>query len=157
MTDSARIAVIALINQQLADHYVLMTKTRFYHWNISGPEFNDLHELLDSHYGQLAEMVDEIAEQALKLGGQAAGTLAWFTAHSRISEDQGEAVPNTREMLANLLDAHEMILSTLHTDMSACENDYEDHVTGDMFQDMSAAHHKMAWMLRMLIQPSTLV
>src|SRR5438128_2148621 len=87
MTDTSRKAVVALLNQQVADHYVLVTKTKFYHWNVEGPEFHDIHELLDEHYAILADMVDEIAEQCLKLGGQAAGTLAWFKAHARLSED----------------------------------------------------------------------
>jgi hypothetical protein len=37
-------------------------------------------------------MVDELAEQSLKLGGQAAGTLAWFKAHTRLGEDEGESI-----------------------------------------------------------------
>src|SRR5947209_534353 len=69
MNDEQRKGVVDLLNQQVADHYVLLTKTKFYHWNVEGPEFHDIHELLDEHYETLSEMVDEIAEQTLKLGG----------------------------------------------------------------------------------------
>ena len=69
ISDDNRKAVTALLNQQLADHYVLLTKTKFYHWNVEGPEFHDLHELFDAQYEMIAEQVDELAEQALKLGG----------------------------------------------------------------------------------------
>ena len=48
ISDDNRKAVTALLNQQLADHYVLLTKTKFYHWNVEGPEFHDLHELFDA-------------------------------------------------------------------------------------------------------------
>ena len=72
MTDRNREAVIDLLNQQVADHYVLVTKTKFYHWNVEGPEFHDIHLLLDEHYETLSDIVDLLAEQCLKLGGQAA-------------------------------------------------------------------------------------
>ena len=108
MTDKQRKDVVELLNQQLADHYTILTKTKFYHWNVEGPEFHDIHTLLDEHYAVLSDMVDEIAEQSLKLGGQAAGTLAYFKAHSRIEEDPGESIPDTRQMVENLKNDHEI-------------------------------------------------
>src|SRR4051812_17056565 len=101
MSEKNRKQVIALLNLQVADHYVLVTKTRFYHWNVEGPEFHDIHELLDEHYEILAEVVDQLAEQCLKLGGQAAGTLDWFKAHTRLGEDPGESIPDTYQMIQN--------------------------------------------------------
>ena len=156
MSDEQRKGVVALLNLQVADHYVLLTKTKFYHWNVEGPEFHDIHELLDEHYETLSEVVDEIAEQTLKLGGQAAGTLAWFKAHTRLGEDEGENIPDTRRMIQNLKDDHESIMETLHADIGACEEKYDDAVTSNLLQEMSDKHHKMAWMLRMILQQSTL-
>lgn len=156
MSDEQRKGVVELLNQQVADHYVLLTKTKFYHWNVEGPEFHDIHELLDEHYETLSEMVDEIAEQALKLGGQAAGTLAWFKAHSRLGEENGDSIPDTRQMIEHLKDDHESIMETLHADISGTEEKYDDKVTSNLLQEMSNKHHKMAWMLRMILQQSTL-
>jgi starvation-inducible DNA-binding protein len=156
MSDEERKGVVALLNLQVADHYVLLTKTKFYHWNVEGPEFHDIHELLDEHYEMLSDMVDEIAEQALKLGGQAAGTLGWFKAHTRLGEDEGDSIPDTRKMIERLKDDHESIMETLHADISATEEQYDDAVTSNLLQEMSDKHHKMAWMLRMILQRSTL-
>ncbi len=156
LSEAHRKAIIAILHQQLADHYVLVTKTKFYHWNIEGPEFHDLHELLDAHYEVISEQVDEIAEQALKLGGQATGTLAWFKAHTRLSEDEGDSIPDTRAMLTNLLADHESIMEALHTDIGQIEEKHDDAVTSNLLQEISDEHHKMAWMLRMILQPSTL-
>ena len=156
INESNRKATIALLQQQLADHYVLVTKTKFYHWNIEGPEFHDLHKLLDDHYEIVSEQVDEIAEQNLKLGGQAPGTLAWFKAHSRITEDEGDLIPDTRTMVGNLLADHEHIMEALHSDIKDIDDRYSDAVTSNLLQDISDEHHKMAWMLRMILQPSSL-
>jgi starvation-inducible DNA-binding protein len=156
MTDSNRKAVVAILNRQVADHYVLLTKTKFYHWNVEGPEFHDLHELLDEHYEILADIVDGVAEQCLKLGGQAAGTLQWFKAHTRLPEDEGENIPDTYAMIQNLLDGHETILENLHKDIKTTDDKHDDAVTSNLLQDVSDKHHKMAWMLRMILQKSTL-
>jgi starvation-inducible DNA-binding protein len=156
MSDEQRKGVIDLLNLQVADHYVLLTKTKFYHWNVEGPEFHDIHELLDEQYEILSEMVDEIAEQTLKLGGQAAGTLAWFKAHTRLGEEDGDSIPDTRRMIEHLKDDHESIMETLHADIKATEEKYDDAVTSNLLQEMSDKHHKMAWMLRMILQQSTL-
>jgi starvation-inducible DNA-binding protein len=51
-----------MLNENLADEYVLLTKTKKYHWNIIDPRFNDLHKFLDEQYQLLATSVDEIAE-----------------------------------------------------------------------------------------------
>ena len=156
VSEPHRKAIIALLHQQLADHYVLVTKTKFYHWNIEGPEFHDLHELLDSHYAIISDQVDEIAEQNLKLGGQTPGTLAWFKTHSRIQEDEGNSIPDTRTMVNNLLTNHEHIMETLHSDIKDIDAKYDDAVTSNLLQDICDEHHKMAWMLRMILQPSSL-
>lgn len=154
--EAKRKGVIALLHLQLADHYLLVTKTKFYHWNIEGPEFHDLHELLDAHYEIISEQVDEIAEQNLKLGGQAPGTLAWFKAHTRLKEDEGDTIPDSRTMVSNLLADHERIMETLHSDIGDSDNKYDDAVTSNLLQEISDEHHKMAWMLRMILQPSSL-
>src|SRR5258708_3630507 len=154
MSDKNRKAVVALLNQQVADHYVLVTKTKFYHWNVEGPEFHDIHELLDEHYESLSEMIDLLAEQCLKLGGQAAGKLAWFKDNTRLREDPGEQIPDTRRMIGNLMDDHESIMEYLAKDIKDTDDKYDDAVTSNLLQDFSARHHKMAWMLRMILQKS---
>lgn len=156
MSDKQRKDVVELLNQQLADHYTILTKTKFYHWNVEGPEFHDIHTLLDDHYAVLSDIVDEIAEQSLKLGGQAAGTLHWFKAHSRIEEDPGVSIPDTRSMVENLKNDHETIIECLHADIKRTDEDDDDAVTSNLLQDISAKHNRMAWMLRMILQKSTI-
>src|SRR5579871_4954543 len=117
-----RKAIVEILNQQVADHYVLVTKTKFYHWNVEEPEFHDIHLLLDEHYEILSDIVDELAEQCLKLGGQAAGTLHWFKDHARLEEDPGESIPDTRGMIQNLVNDHETVMESLHDDIGSIDD-----------------------------------
>jgi starvation-inducible DNA-binding protein len=34
---------VKILNTLLADEYILYTKTRNYHWNVTGSHFNDRH------------------------------------------------------------------------------------------------------------------
>ena len=41
LSEGPRQAVAKILSALLADEYVLYTKTRNYHWNVVGPQFND--------------------------------------------------------------------------------------------------------------------
>lgn len=69
LSEEQRECVTKILNILLSDEYVLYTKTRNYHWNVTGPQFNDLHKFFESQYGALDEIVDEVAERARSLDG----------------------------------------------------------------------------------------
>ena len=50
ISDANRKGVNQILNALLADEYVLYTKTRNYHWNVTGMQFNDLHKFFESQY-----------------------------------------------------------------------------------------------------------
>ena len=52
------------LSRLLADTYTLYLKTHNYHWNVTGPQFNDLHKFLQSQYEELDDFVDDVAERA---------------------------------------------------------------------------------------------
>jgi starvation-inducible DNA-binding protein len=151
MADGDRQAVVQILNTLLADEYVLYTKTRNYHWNVVGPQFNDLHKFFEALYTPLSEVIDEVAERARALGGRAAGSLAEFTKSTRLTEDPG-AVPSAREMLASLLADHEAVITTLRADVDTVTGEHRDAGTADFLTGLLAQHEKTAWMLRAHLQ-----
>src|SRR5947207_7616343 len=112
LSDSNRDGVVKLLTPLLADEYVLYTKTRNFHWNVVGPQFNDLHKFFESQYEALDDVVDGVAERARALGGHAHGTLAEFTKHTRLKEQPG-ACPDAKAMLTQLLADHEALIRQL--------------------------------------------
>jgi starvation-inducible DNA-binding protein len=54
-------------HQVLSDAILLYTKTRKFHWNVSGNSFMELHKLFEKQYKILEEAIDEIAERINKL------------------------------------------------------------------------------------------
>ena len=135
-----------ILNDDLADEYVLLTKTRNYHWNVEDPRFNDLHKFFDQQYELLSAAVDEIAERIRAVGGRTRATLKEFINSSQIREDIG-SYPNAETMLGNLLSDHETIIKTLRKNINECQ-ELNDEGTANFLTDKMEAHEKMAWMLR---------
>lgn len=135
-----------ILNDDLADEYVLLTKTRNYHWNVEDPRFNDLHKFFEEQYELLSAAVDEIAERVRSVGGRTRATLKEFINSSQIREDIG-SYPNADTMLGNLLSDHETIIKTLRKNINECQ-ELNDEGTANFLTDKMEQHEKMAWMLR---------
>lgn len=138
-----------ILNDNLADEYVLLTKTKNYHWNVEDPRFNDLHKFFEEQYELLATAVDEIAERVRAVGGKSRATLKEFLSSSQIKEDVG-SFPDADTMLGNLLSDHEVIIKTLRKNINECQ-DLNDEGTANFLTDKMEEHEKMAWMLRSFI------
>ena len=147
INDTQRAAVVEILDTLLADEYLLYTKTRNHHWNVVGPQFHDLHKFFEAQYEELDGIVDEVAERARALGGNALGTLAEFTQHARLKEHPGKA-PDAKSMLAALLADHEALIRTLRTDAEVTMDKHKDAGTNDFLVGLMEKHEKMAWMLR---------
>jgi starvation-inducible DNA-binding protein len=151
ISDRNRGAVTQILNRLLADEYLLYTKTRNYHWNVLGPQFNDLHKFFEAQYEALNEIVDDVAERARALGGKSLGTLQEFLEVTRLKEHAGK-YPNTRTMISNLLGDHEAVICELRVDLEACGEKYGDMGTSDFLTGLMEKHEKMAWMLRSFLE-----
>jgi starvation-inducible DNA-binding protein len=142
-----------ILNTLLADEYLLYTKTRNYHWNVVGPQFNDLHKFFEKQYEELNEIVDEVAERARSLGAPSLGTLREFADTARLSEQPGTD-PDAMTMIGNLLEDQEAVIRTLRVDLETCADRYHDMGTNNFLTDLMERHEKMAWMLRAFLETS---
>ena len=150
LAEQDRKDVVNILNTVLSDEYVLYTKTRNYHRNVTGPQFNDLHAFFETQYTQLNGVIDEVAERARALDGNAFGTLTEFVQHTRLGE-QPNSSPSAREMVANLLQDHGTLIRHLRVDLDTCAVRYHDAGTSDFLTGLMERHEKMAWMLRAML------
>jgi starvation-inducible DNA-binding protein len=151
ISDGNRQAVVKILNTLLADEYLLYTKTRNYHWNVVGPQFNDLHKFFEAQYEELDDVVDDVAERSRALGGNAVATLVEFAQVARLKEHPGQ-YPAADAMLANLLADHEAVIQSLRSDLATAMDKHADAGTSDFLTGLMEKHEKMAWMLRAFLE-----
>lgn len=136
-----------LLNKVLADGNILYIKLRKFHWNLSGDNFMELHQLFEAQYTDVALAIDEIAERISTLGGVAIGTTSEFAASSNLKETPGK-VPDIQGMLKELVSDHETIVRALRQGIDEAEEEYNDVGTADFLTGLIQNHEKMAWKLR---------
>jgi starvation-inducible DNA-binding protein len=147
LSNEQQAGVVDLLKHALADQHVLYMKMRNYHWNVTGPQFQSLHALIEQQYNQIADAIDDTAERIRQYGAFAPGTLKEMLELSRLSEEPG-VVPTAREMVANLVADHEAIIRQLREDTRTAGDQYEDISVEDYFTGLTQDHQKMAWLLR---------
>jgi starvation-inducible DNA-binding protein len=148
LSEETRKTVSDQLNKILAAEEVLYTKTRNYHWNVTGPQFYSLHLLFEQQYTALAEGIDEIAERIRSLGFNAVGTLAEFVKLSDLKDEEPGKYPDAGEMVARLVEGHEANIQTLRESIDWIDSDCKDQGTADFLTGKMEEHEKMAWMLR---------
>jgi starvation-inducible DNA-binding protein len=151
LSDEQRQGVIELLNRDLADAYLLLIKTKKYHWDVVGPQFRSLHELWEEQYQALTENIDSLAERIRALGGYPVGTAEGFLKLASIQEHGGD-IPVATEMVARLADNHEQIIRNLREHVDACSEEFHDEGTADFLTGLMEQHEEMAWMLRSFIE-----
>jgi starvation-inducible DNA-binding protein len=69
-------AVVAILDTRLTSLIDLQLTIKHVHWNVVGPGFLSVHEMLDDMVGPVREMTDSAAERMRILGGSPMGTPA---------------------------------------------------------------------------------
>ena len=151
ISDKNRKEVVDVLNSILSDEYLLYTKTRNFHWNVTGPDFSELHKFFESQYEELDDIVDDTAERVRSVGGRALGTVAEFLKNSVLKEAPG-VYPKADKMISILLSDHEAVIQKLRVDLASCAEKYEDMGTSDFLTGLMEKHEKMAWMLRAYLE-----
>ena len=143
-----REAIAAGLSRLLADSYTLYLKTHNYHWNVTGPQFNTLHQMFETQYTELATAVDEIAERIRALGVRAPGSYAEFSKLTSIEEGDGRE--SAEDMIRQLAIGQETVVRTAREAFPAADT-ANDEPTADLLTQRMQIHEKNAWMLRSML------
>ena len=156
LTEEQREGVVELLNRDLSDAYLLLIKTKKYHWDVVGPQFRSLHLIWEEQYQALTQSIDAMAERVRALGGYPVGTAEGFLKYASIKEHAGD-IPAATGMVANLVEDHEQVIRNFREHIDQCSEDFHDEGTADFLTGLMEQHEEMAWMLRSFIEGETLV
>jgi starvation-inducible DNA-binding protein len=145
-----RAAIADGLSHLLADTYTLYLTTHNFHWNVTGPMFNTLHQMFMVQYTELWAAVDPIAERIRSLGHAAPGSYAQFSALASI-KDAPAVPPKALEMVRTLVEGHESVARTARGIFPIADK-AGDEPTADLLTQRLTVHEQTAWMLRSLLE-----
>lgn len=145
--ESDRVEIAEGLKRLLADTYTLYLQTHNFHWNVTGPQFRELHLMFEEHYNEMAVAVDDIAERIRTLDVVAPGTYKEFARLSSVKEVDN--IPTGTEMVDILTQGHEQVVRTCREALKMAQ-EAADESTSALVSDRMRIHEKTAWMLRAL-------
>jgi starvation-inducible DNA-binding protein len=151
LSEKQRKGVCELLNRDLADAYLLLIKTKKFHWDVIGPQFRTLHKLWEEQYEILTETIDAIAERVRMLGFYPIGSAQGFLENATLKEET-QAIPTATAMVEKLVYDHELIIRNLREHIDQCSEEFHDEGTADFLTGLMEGHEEMAWMLRSFIE-----
>jgi len=149
IANEERTKIVHGLSALLADSYTLYLITHNFHWNVTGPHFNSLHQMFMGQYTEQWNALDLIAERIRALGHPAPGTYREFVKLASIKEVEG--VPKATDMIRHLVAAQEATARTAR-ELFPVVDAANDQPTADLLTQRMEVHEKSAWMLRSLLE-----
>lgn len=129
----------------LATTFDFYTKAHFFHWNVTGPNFPQLHELFGDIYEEVYSSIDKFGEEIRALNEVAPFGLESMAELTTLDAIKG--VPNSVEMIHQLMLDNTEVLKCLNKAYETAETEKEAGVC-NFLADRIDAHKKHGWVLR---------
>jgi len=150
LKSNAKKKAIDLLNARLADSIDLALITKQAHWNLKGPNFIAIHEMLDMFRKEVDKHVDTIAERAVQLGGLAFGTIQ-SVANATPLKPYPLEITKTKDHLAALIDRYAAAAKQARQAIDEAD-EAGDADTADIFTAYSRTLDKLLWFLESHVQ-----
>ena len=141
-----------LLSDAQASLFVLFQKTWIYHWDVVGPDFQQLHTLFGGQYETMFEEIDTLTEHMRYLGMKPVSTLSRITEVTQIDQASNSAQDiDAMEMVRQLRDDNKKIVE-IFADISEEADKERQFATSNLVQSLMETHGKFHWMLRSVLE-----
>ena len=134
------------LNLYLANQLVDYVKKHNLHWNLKGSQFFTLHAKLEELYDEANDILDEVAERILALGGNPVSNMKEALSMATIKELENGPKSTEQTIKALISDTDYWIKDS--KEIAELADKEGDSVTNDMFNGYTKAYQKLAWMLK---------
>ncbi len=146
LKSNTKTEMINLLNARLADAIDLALVTKQAHWNLKGPTFIAVHELLDELRDDIDEHVDTIAERVAQLDGIALGTLQSVSKSSKLAPYPTD-IRKVTDHLGALVERYAEVSKSTREGIDAAD-EAGDADTADILTAFSRSLDKNLWFLK---------
>ncbi len=145
MTDKEAAQVAELLQKQLSRYNDLHLTLKHIHWNVVGPNFIGVHEMIDPQVELVRGYADEVAERIATLGHAPKGTPGAIIA-DRSWDDYSLERDTVQAHLAALDLVYDGVIGDTRKGIEETED--PDPVTQDMLIGHAAELEKFQWFVR---------
>ncbi|MEV6162112.1 DNA starvation/stationary phase protection protein [Streptomyces sp. NPDC052052] len=149
MEDSRQI--ISLLQMRLHSLNDLSLTLKHVHWNVVGPHFIAVHEMIDTQVNQVRAMADDVAERISTLGGEPNGTPGALV-RDRSWDDYSIGRAESIEHLGALDLVYDSVIKDHREAMQA--TDTSDPVTQDILIEQLRGLELFQWFVRAHLESS---
>lgn len=133
----------------LASSYAYQLKAHYFHWNVEGSDFAQLHKFFGKLYEEVFDSIDKTAEVIRQLDEYAPGSFDRFRSLSIV--DGQTKVPRARLMLEELLEDTNKLLDLTKRVFDVAVEEKQEGIA-DFIAGRIDAFAKHAWMLRSFLK-----
>ncbi|EHH68224.1 DNA starvation/stationary phase protection protein Dps [Gluconobacter morbifer] len=151
--DNTKSVSIETLNARLADLIDLALITKQAHWNLKGPQFIGVHEMLDGFRSGIDNFSDMTAERAVQLGGTAFGTVQDVSKNSNCTPYPTD-IYRVADHISALIDRYATVANNMREAIKVTDEAGDDD-TSDLFTEISRALDKNLWFLEAHVQEPT--
>lgn len=146
LQSNTKTAMIDLLNARLADAIDLALVTKQAHWNLKGPTFIAVHELLDQLRADVDQHVDIIAERVAQLDGVALGTVQTVGTATQLAPYPTD-IRKVEDHVSALVDRYAALSASTRQAIDTAD-EAGDAGTADIFTAFSRVLDKDLWFLK---------
>lgn len=128
-----------------ATEFSFYLKAHNFHWNITGSDFLEYHDLFGKIYEEVYSSIDDFAEKIRSLDAFVPGSFTRFSMLTAI-DDETDILPQ-EAMLAELLQDNEKVIGILKIVYGLSEQASEYGFSNFLAERLDA-HKKHGWMLK---------
>lgn len=132
------------LNKLLADYQIFYQNLRGLHWNVKGTMFFQLHAKYEEFYNESAEVIDEIAERILTLGGVPLHTYTDYLSTATL--EQVSHLSDGKKGVETVMNSYRFFLESFREILEVAAANGDEGTVG-MLSEWIGHTEKRIWML----------
>ncbi|WP_018142816.1 Dps family protein [Alloscardovia criceti] len=146
LSEEASEKIISILQSRLSQEQEAALILKHAHWNVSGPNFIAVHEMIDPQVDVVLNQADESAERISQLGGSPDGRPDAIVRNRDWSDFNTSGTQSTEAYIKALIDYYDEFIAN---DRNAiAELDELDVISSNIIQDHVQDLEKFQWFLR---------